>query len=264
MNIEEYISSGIIESYVLGLASEEERAEFEKLCAIYPELVIERNRFEAALEKHALDNSTTAPPFINMQLLETISSPATSPDETIAFSRKAPLLSLKAIRYIAAACVIVLLGCGYFFYRLQIQNETLVNANKQLLARFNTTDSVLSSIVNAKKIFKSDNLSLVEMKNNAGGQASSANIYWDSASAAVYMVIKDLPPLPQTKQYQLWALIDGKPKDLGVFNATGKRVILKMKNCKKATAFSITVEPKGGNTSPSPNSVKITGTSGSL
>jgi len=38
VNIEEYISSGVIQAIVLGLASKEEEREFEKLAATYPEL----------------------------------------------------------------------------------------------------------------------------------------------------------------------------------------------------------------------------------
>jgi len=48
-----------------------------------------------------------------------------------------------------------------------------------------------------------------------------------------------MPKLPNDQQYQLWALIDGKPSDLGVFDATDNKVILKMKNTKKAQAFAI-------------------------
>ena len=50
MNTQEYISSGIVESYVLGLASEEERREFEKMCNQHPEVLAARNAFEIALE----------------------------------------------------------------------------------------------------------------------------------------------------------------------------------------------------------------------
>ncbi len=57
MNIKEYISSGIVESYVLGLASEEERTEFEQLCKQYPELVTARDSFEVLIEKQAFENA---------------------------------------------------------------------------------------------------------------------------------------------------------------------------------------------------------------
>ncbi|HSS98730.1 MAG TPA: hypothetical protein VLK33_16965 [Terriglobales bacterium] len=60
MNIKEYISSGIIESYVLGLASSEEVAEFEKLCTEYPELVAARTSFEIAKQFYLAVQSTGA------------------------------------------------------------------------------------------------------------------------------------------------------------------------------------------------------------
>jgi hypothetical protein len=50
MNVREYISSGIIESYVMGLASETERQEFEANCMQYPEIAEARTAFEMALE----------------------------------------------------------------------------------------------------------------------------------------------------------------------------------------------------------------------
>jgi len=56
VNIQEYISSGIVESYVLGLASPEERIEFEEMCAQHPELVEARNNFELSLEEQARKN----------------------------------------------------------------------------------------------------------------------------------------------------------------------------------------------------------------
>lgn len=243
---------------MLGLASSEEAREFEHLCTIYPELAAERNRFEHELEDHALANSVPAPAYIGSRVLNMVGSQAVSPEETIAFNQpKRSISNNKTIRYLVAACVVLLLGLGYLFYNLQIQNKSLININKQLQAKYNTSDSVLSSLVNAKKLLKNNNLSLVEMK--SGGGAATASIYWDSTSSAVYMIVRSLPPLPQDKQYQLWALIDGKLKDLGVFDATNNNVILKMKNCKKAEAFSITVEPRGGTTAPSIQKADITG-----
>lgn len=265
MNIQEYISSGIVECYVLGLATAEEAAEFERLCRIYPELAAERNRFELELENHALANSIEAPPSIGPRLINMIDEPAkVLPGKTININNGAegyiPKNNIK--RYLVAASVVVLAGLGYMFYSLQVQNTKLKNINQQLQAKYLQNDSALNSLVAAKKMLKNDNLSLVEMKTGAG--EATANIYWDSTSSAVYMVVRSLPPLPQDRQYQLWALIDGKPKNLGVFDATSNNVILKMKDCKNAEAFSITVEPRGGNTAPSTPKAGITGKAKSL
>ncbi len=77
----------------------------------------------------------------------------------------------------------------------------------------------------------------------------------DSTSQSVYMVVKNMPKLPSDKQYQLWALINGKPKDLGVFDVSDEKFIIKMNGTQKADAFAITIEQKGG--SPTPNLYKM-------
>ena len=61
MNVQEYISSGIVESYVLGLASDEERKEFEQMCVQYPDVLAARNGFELVLEKKAMENAIIPP-----------------------------------------------------------------------------------------------------------------------------------------------------------------------------------------------------------
>src|SRR5262245_36153727 len=78
----EYISSGIIESYVLGLASEEEGREFEEMCASYPELVEARNNFELALEEQARKNAVPPPATAKEKIWSAISH-TTSPSKLI-------------------------------------------------------------------------------------------------------------------------------------------------------------------------------------
>ena len=72
MNIKDYIESGIIESYVMGLASEPERAEFERLCSQYPELVAARRKFEERLEGYASENAVPPPSEVKVKVLEAI------------------------------------------------------------------------------------------------------------------------------------------------------------------------------------------------
>ena len=46
MNVKEYIASGMIESYVMGLLTEPERREFEAVCVQHPEVAAARMAFE--------------------------------------------------------------------------------------------------------------------------------------------------------------------------------------------------------------------------
>jgi len=125
-----------------------------------------------------------------------------------------------------------------------------------LRVSLDTTRNVLQRIADQQRdIVSNPNVTVVNMVGTQVAPKSSANIYWDSTSANVYLVVKNMPKLPTDKQYQLWALIDSKPKDLGVFDATEDKVILKMKNTQKAQAFAITIQQKGG--SPSPDLQKL-------
>ena len=62
VNIELYIQSGIVESYVLGLASPGEVAEFEQLLPHFPELKEALSDFEYQLELFAIDHEVPPPP----------------------------------------------------------------------------------------------------------------------------------------------------------------------------------------------------------
>jgi anti-sigma factor RsiW len=54
LNIQQYIASGIIESYVLGLASPKEASRLERLLSFYPELQAAVSEFGFQLELFAI------------------------------------------------------------------------------------------------------------------------------------------------------------------------------------------------------------------
>lgn len=68
MNTEEYISSGIIETYVLGLAGEEEARELEELCLQYAEIKAAVRETEASMEHYAQLNAITPPERVKDQI----------------------------------------------------------------------------------------------------------------------------------------------------------------------------------------------------
>jgi anti-sigma-K factor RskA len=252
VNLQDYIASGIIESYVMGLASESERAEFEQMCAEYPALVAERRKFEESLEHYAAEHPVQPPSEVKVKVLKII----TMENSKISMSSKS-LGNVGWMRFVAAASVILVIVMAAMYYHVSEQNKTIIEQNKDLSStndrlkeRLDTTQSTLDRIVKEQSVVSDPNALVVNMVGTTVAPKSSANIYWDSANTSVYLVVKNMPKLPTDKQYQLWALIDGKPKDLGVFDATDEKVILKMKNTQKAQAFAITIENKGGSPSP--------------
>jgi len=260
VNVQDYIASGIVESYVLGLVTESEKAEFEQLCTQYPELVAARRDFEEKLEKHASENAEHPPVEVKVKVLEEIGNygsrkgPSSNPPKIIYNNMENSNRSSRGSvwsRLAAAASIILIIGLAWFGYQANNKNKDLTDKNDALKASLNAKDSILNQIVAEQKQSISDpNVTVVNMVGTKVAPKSSANIYWDSASSSVFLVVKNMPQLPSDKQYQLWALINGKPKDLGVFDASNEKVILKMKNTQKAEAFAITIEQKGGSPSP--------------
>lgn len=255
MNIKDYIESGIIESYVMGLASESEKAEFERYCDQYPELVEARRKFEEKLEAYAAQNAVPPPPEVKVKVLEAvgmeprIAAPSTPP-KIINMENQTDRRSSGVPKFLAAASIVLLIVMAYLYFQTRQENNDLSSANDRLRDKVNETDSIMKKIVGEQNAIRDSNTLVVNMVGTKVAPKSSANVYWDSASAKVYLVVKNMPQLPSDQQYQLWALIDGKPKDLGVFDATDNKVILQMKNTQKAQAFAITIEKKGGSPSP--------------
>ena len=249
MNIEQYISSGIIESYVLGLASEEERSEFEQHCLQYPELVAARNEFEKSLEKQAFQQAIIPPQNLKDKILSKIQQQSYADEVKVINMDTRPGNSLW-LRYVAAASVILLLASSYFAYDQYSENKKLKSSFSQLQFQVDSISTINEILVKEKQKSIDPNAAVIVSMVGTQPTPSSANIYWDTASSSVFLVVKNLPQLPSEKQYQLWAFIEGKPVDLGLFDPDNKNVILQMKNTQNAEAFAITIEKRGNGSIP--------------
>ena len=247
MDIKEYISSGVVESYVLGLLTAQERFEFEKYCEAYPELKAARDAFELAVEKQAMENAVAPPANVKEKILSAIQqNPASNTSKII--SMEPTTRRSSGLRWLAAASIILFLVTGYFAYTFYNQNRDLNNSLKSLEAKVDQMEEY-------QKIMSDPNVAVVNMVAMTPAKAS-ASIYWDSTSSDVYLLIKNMPQLPSDKQYQLWSIINGQngqlqPSSLGLFDAgENQKVILKMSNVKKADAFAITIEKRGNTEGP--------------
>lgn len=241
MDIKEYISSGIVESYVLGLASPEERNEFEQLCTQYPELLKARTAFELAIEKQAMDNAITPPGDLKNKILAALDS---SPAAKIVTIQPAPVKNLNWLKYAAAACVALLAGSIYL-------NVSLSDKNKGLQNDYNNTVAELSEVKkDIQTLIGNPNIKMASMKGMPVSPQSYATVYWDTTSHDVYLLTNNLPIPASNKQYQLWAIFDGKPVDLGVFDIKKERLLIQAKNAQGAEAFAITLEETGGSPTP--------------
>jgi len=260
VNVKEYISSGIVESYVLGLVSDEERREFEALCLQHREIAQARDAFEKLLEKNLLKDAQTPSP----QLKELINEKLKNiPAENIESKpSRAVIRKINHWKWIAAASVVLLAISAYWSVITYNRNRELASTNNELQNQLQQSNISLNEFRQEINVLQGPGMKMAALKGTAHAPEAMATVYWDTAKTKnVYLLINNMPRPSSDKQYQLWALFDGKPVDLGVFdmNIRQERLFVKIQNVQKAQAFAITLEPRGGSTKPTMDSMYVMG-----
>lgn len=218
MDINAYIGSGILELFANDLLNDQERAEVQALLAQYPELRAELKEIELSLEQYAMANAVEPPARLKEKIMNSI------PAETVVY-RLNPMVKYA----IAASLALFLIMTGVI-----ISLVGKVGEKEQQLAQ-------LERIRNPKAV-------KVTLAGVQSHPEADAVVYWDTDNKEVMIDCVDLPAADETHQYQLWALVDGKPVDAGVFEE--KQVLQHLKKVNKAQAFAVTLEPKGGSENP--------------
>jgi anti-sigma-K factor RskA len=255
MDIKEYIQSGIIEQYVLGLATAEDVAELEKLRIQYPEINNAVLDFEKNFEEHLLANPVPPPASIKSSLEAKLFGEL-SVEKTLN-EQITPVYKMSAWRYIAAACIVLLVistSLNFYFYSGYKNSKQQYQA---LLTERNTLQANNASYKQSLQMFDDTSMVHIDMKGMPGKEKNIATVLWDKNSKDVYINAIGLQQIPQGKQYQLWAIVDGKPVDAGVINnCIG---LCKMKRIDHAEAFAITLEKEGGSINPTLTEMYVMG-----
>lgn len=268
MNVQEYISSGIVESYVLGLASAADSAEFERMCAAHSEVRAARNAFEIQLEEKLLETKKDPPAELKSRIFSEIGMEKDEQAPRIPTLKPQLVTRTGFTRYVAAASLILLAGSvGLNFYLLEqykktiAQNKELVDAQAQLA----NTNQVLQTKVSAYETdlnqMMNPLMAIIKLPGipTSPDPSSMATVYWNTYTKDVYLLINQLPKPLSDKEYQLWAIVDGKPVDAGVFNLNEGVSFIKLKTIPKAEAFAITLEKKGGSLTPTMEAMYVMG-----
>jgi anti-sigma-K factor RskA len=251
LNSNDIISSGLLELYALGLTSAEETEQVKKWLIEFPEVKAELMAIESAMESYAHANSIAPPGGVKERILENISvhGPRSAVHRNVESVNVYKIPSW--FKWAAAACLFLLAGSvllNYNFYnKYRSANADLQVAQNQLNEQKQVADAM-----NKDMTVMTDKYALpVVLNGTPHAPDALAKIYWMKNTGEVYIDPTNLPRVPAGKQYQLWAIVDGKPVDAGMISTkTGVYHIQKMKTFGKAEAFAITMEKEGGSPTP--------------
>ncbi|GAA4442100.1 hypothetical protein GCM10023091_28310 [Ravibacter arvi] len=265
MDIKAYIASGIVESYVLGLTDREETVRFEQYMQEFPELRQAVADFSVLLEAHSRDQAVPPPPSVKEKIKETLrdefdSRPAASTEKQV--TKPPVLIRLQHLRNAAAAFLVAgSLGLAYFYYQqsrlFKTRYEALLSEQQQLVANRALLNRKVGALEESLRLVNNPGVRAVTLKGVKGKEQALAVVYWDTQSKDVYLMPTRLENKEAGKQFQLWAIVDGKPVDAGVFGTCDG--FCKMKNIPRAQAFAVTLEKQGGSLTPDLNALFVMG-----
>lgn len=260
MNIQEYISTGILEAYALGETTDQEREEVEKSLGLYPALREELSKIEEAQEQLMIQLAIKPRAEVKTKLFEKINQ---KPEAKIIPMQQAVSSSW---RYATAASIAIALLSSYLAYtywgrwkRSESNLTELTAQNLRIAQDYNNVNLRLDQIETDLKISNSPEFARVILKGTPNAPESLATVYWNDHTKEVFLSIQNMKELSKENQYQLWAIIDGKPVDCGVFdlNVAG---LLKMKKAFDfPVTFAVTIETRGGNPTPSLQTMQVAG-----
>ena len=267
MNTKEYISSGIIESYILGLASPEEAGILECVMKNNAEVKAAFEEAQKTLEDLATAQAIKPPDDLRAktwnkiqqeQSAEEISPvvstviPAAKPQEEIRIQGNTNWKT-----YAVAASVLFLISIAGNIFWMNDQAKA-----KQEIARMSTEkknqDLAMQKMNQKMDMISNPDMKMVMLKGVEKHTESKAMVFWDTKTKAVYVNADKLPKAPEGMQYQLWAIEDGKPVNAGMYTEE-KDSKIALANIPKAQAFAITLEKQGGSPVPTMENMYVMG-----
>ena len=256
MEVQEIISSGLLELYAAGIASEKESQEVEQYVSQYSEVAAELKAIADTMGAYANAQAIIPSPVVKEKIFAQIRSAENA--ET--HNTHVPVTVDKRViridpfwKYVAAASLIFLLISVVFnviTYNKYKKSDQNYLATRERLANLQEENRGMEE---GMRIVQSKFSIPVALKGLEAAPEAAAKIFWMENTGEVFIDPSNLPEAPQGKQYQLWGIVDGKPVDGGMILTSkngDKYRIQKMKTFGKVEAFAVTLETEKGNTTP--------------
>ena len=255
MELKDIISSGLLELYILGLSSDEENIQVQQWIKQYPEVAKEIDEIQNAMEQYATGNAIEPDISVKQKILDKLNINLTQQRVAPVFAEnnkgtKVYRMS-SFVRGAAAACFIlfiVSLVVNYTFYNKYKSASANLQVAQNELAK---QKEIAAGMSKDMDVVTDKNALPVVLNGTPHAPDALAKIFWMKNTGDVYVDPTNLPQPAAGKQYQLWAIVNGKPVDAGMISTkTGIYKIQKMKSFGKADAFAITLEKEGGSPTP--------------
>jgi anti-sigma-K factor RskA len=278
IDYQSYISSGILERYAAGMATAEEQQEVQELAAKHAEIRDELASIQRALEAFAAAHQVKPPSDLKHKIMQALTEtprqgtksravPQQRAAEAVRQRPEKNTASPNISSLLTALLALVLLCACVAIYLFMSQ----ANKAKNELAALQVQYDSLSTAAVAEKASFDKALQAYESLRHKGNRplvmvgtdpnlAAAAMIHWNGQTKAAFLDVKELPPPPAGKAYQLWASVDGKGQFLKTIDtAQAGNGLEPLPFVENPQSFYATLEDKGQTTEPSLKNVVLFG-----
>lgn len=237
--IKQFLDSDLLENYLLGTTTDAETLQVERYIAMHPEVRKTYDELQENLETFAKLHAVKAPDALKEKILTRI--------------RKETMGRKYFYRFAIAAsfAVLVSVGTTYFFWD---QNQSLQQENTIVNNKIDNLEETmreqLEDVRNQFIVLHNPETKKYTVKGNKKAEELKAVAYVNPVKKLSYINVSKLPNLPEDQCYQMWAEVNGKMVNLGIIKeADSQEKLLALPYSDNAVGY-ITIEPKGGNQSP--------------
>lgn len=241
------LENAILEQYLLGELSASEQLQVDQVLNSDTELKTYFEKLESDFETLAFENTITPPSLIKEKLLTSITSNTNS--KTVS-NKKSNGFQLY-FKIAASIAAFLLLGSIWLASQLsELKNELKIvqEDNLKLNDNIENTNNNLAEVNKWYYIINSPDSEKYILKGNEKSPKTTVISYVNHKNKSVIINTERLPKLDNSKDYQMWADVDGEMIDMGIINKENK--MLAMTYIENAESLNITIEPAGGNDHP--------------
>lgn len=242
------LESGILERYLLGDLSEKEMIEVNTYIQADSKLKEQYDLLQNDFERMARENAIIPPAIVQSQLLEKLQPSVLGAQHP----QEVKLGNIKTYLGIAASLAFVLgLTCLWLFNKL---NTTQENFEMVQLEKTEIDASMEQLLINYEDlaseyaIINDPNATPWVLTGNQKAPNARAICYLNPKDKTAFINASGLPELAASRDYQLWADVNGVMINMGVIDR--KSGLLAMNYIEQTESLNITIEPKGGSDHP--------------
>jgi len=261
MDKEKFLQSGLMELYVLGLASPEEQEIVMDFALAYPDIQETLSLSVEALEEYAKAHSMVPPKSLRNKIRKDLDDAGDDKIQAMNTEKREDKKVGFLLPLLSVGMVIFGILAGLTYKKNQEgakQYEDLQKEYAIFKENCEENQELQKTMSLEYNFLKDKNTTAVNLIGTELSPDAKAVVFWNINKKASYLKVINLPDPPKDNQYQLWADIDGEMVDLGAFELA-ENSLIKINFKEKANSLNVTLEKVGGVPNPTIDRLYVSG-----